>query len=792
MRFNKLLINPFNSNLISPVKKVWSWLGIYLLAGILLLHACGESGSAGEDGSIPDQISYNLHIRPILSDNCFACHGPDANKREAGLRLDIEEDAFKTLQDNPQAHTIVRGNVKRSEVYLRIVSNDANEQMPPPESNLALTDYQVRLIEKWIKQGAVYEPHWAFTPPQSAALPKVKSTSWVRNEIDYFILKEQENRRLVPNKEADKETLLRRLSLDLTGLPPSLDLMERFMADNSPEAYESLVDELLASKAYGEKMAVHWMDVARYADSHGYQDDNFRSQWPWRDWVIHAFNKNLPYDQFITWQLAGDLLPDPTKEQILATGFNRNHKITEEGGVIDEEYRVEYVVDRTNTFGKAIIGITMECAQCHDHKYDPISQKDYFQLYAFFNNIREVGHESNIGGPNTYAKHPKIEITEEDLSGILSFINKTDTLGLIVSVMGDLDSIRPTHILERGVYDSPGELVQPAMPSSILGFSDDLPKNRIGLVQWLFDQNNPLTSRVFVNRIWKEVFGKGLVETVGDFGMQGDLPTHPELLDWLAVDFRENGWDIKRLIKQLVTSATYRQSAALSTPNVDPSNAFYTRAPRERIKAEFVKDLVMASSGLLFSEVGGPSVKPYQPPGLWESAASSGAKNGLLGTYIQDTGNDLYRRGLYTFIKRTLPPPSMIIFDASNRDTCEPERATTNTPLQALLMMNDPMVLEASRVLAARLMEQEGSLQLKLEKAFRLIVNRIPSSAEIQILNTHYQDQIEDFSLNPEEAKKILEVGEYPQTTKIDTVQQAALMQVISLMYNLEETLMKS
>lgn len=790
MRFKELVIFLFNSGQISRVKSVW--VSHCLLAGIFLLHACGESGTTGEGGSIPEQVSYNLHIRPILSDNCFACHGPDANKREAGLRLDIEEEAFKTLQDNPEAHTIVPGNVKRSEVYLRIVSNDPNEQMPPPESNLVLTDYQIRLIEKWIKQGAAYEPHWAFIPPKPQALPKVKSTSWPRNEIDYFILKEQENRRLVPNNEADKETLLRRLSLDLTGLPPSMDLMERFMADNSPEAYESLVDELLESKAYGEKMAVHWMDVARYADSHGYQDDNFRSQWPWRDWVIHAFNKNLSYDQFITWQLAGDLLPNPTKEQILATGFNRNHKITEEGGVIDEEYRVEYVVDRTNTFGKAIIGITMECAQCHDHKYDPISQKDYFQLYAFFNNIREVGHESNIGGPNTYAKHPKIEITDEDLTGILSFINKKDTLGLIVSVMGDLDSIRPTHILERGVYDAPGELVQPAMPGSILEFSNELPKNRIGLVQWLFDENNPLTSRVFVNRMWKEVFGKGLVETVGDFGMQGDLPTHPELLDWLAVDFRENGWDIKRLMRQLVTSATYRQSAALNAPAKDPSNAYYTRAPRERIKAEFVKDLVMASSGLLVEEVGGPSVKPYQPPGLWEAAASTGAKFGLLGTYIQDSGNDLYRRGLYTFIKRTLPPPSMIIFDASNRDTCEPERTTTNTPLQALLMMNDPMVLEASRVLAARLMEQEGSLQQKLEKAFRLIVNRIPSSAEIEILTTHYQDQVEDFSLNPEEAKKVLDVGEYPQTTKIDTVQQAALMQVISLMYNLEETLMKS
>lgn len=794
MRFNALLMHTSICDLIFWVRKVRSTIGVYLLLGILLLHACGKSRPTGEEERLPDQVSYNLHIRPILSDNCFACHGPDANKREAGLRLDIEKEAFKTLQDNPKAHAIVPGDVKRSELYARVVSTDRSEQMPPPESNLTLSKHQITLIEKWIKQGAAYEPHWAFMAPQSPALPNVKLSSWAHNEIDYFILTEQENRRLVPNGEADKETLLRRLSLDLTGLPPSLKLMERFLSNQSENAYEALVDELLSSKAYGEKMAVHWMDVARYADSHGYQDDNFRSQWPWRDWVIHAFNKNLPYDAFITWQLAGDLLPNPTKEQILATGFNRNHKITEEGGVIDEEYRVEYVVDRTNTFGKAIIGITMECAQCHDHKYDPISQKDYFQLYAFFNNIKEVGHESNIGGPNTYAKHPKIEITNEDLSGILSFINKKDTLGLIVSVMGDLDSIRPTHILERGVYDAPGERVQPAMPGSILNFSDSLPKNRLGLTQWLFDPNNPLTARVFINRMWKEVFGKGLVETVGDFGMQGDLPTHPELLDWLAVDFRENGWDIKRLMKQLVTSATYRQTAAIATDkrSLDPSNAYYTRAPRERIKAEFVKDLVMSSSGLLVTEVGGPSVKPYQPSGLWEAAASSGAKFGLLGTYIQDTGTDLYRRGLYTFIKRTLPPPGMIIFDASNRDTCEPERTTTNTPLQALLMMNDPMVLEASRVLAARLLEEGGDVQQKLEKAFKLIVNRHPLSTEIKIFTDYYNDQLDTFNGNLPEAEKVLDIGEYPQATHLNTAQRAALMQVISLMYNLEETLMKS
>ncbi|WP_209328819.1 PSD1 and planctomycete cytochrome C domain-containing protein [Lunatimonas salinarum] len=765
----------------------------FAVFSFILAQGCGRPENA--ESGMPDQVSYNLHIRPILSDNCFACHGPDANKREAGLRLDTEDDAFKVLKDNPSRYAIVAGNPDDSELFHRIVSTDPLEKMPPPTSNLALSDREVALIEKWIKQGARYEPHWAFVSPAKAALPTVKESSWPYNEIDFFIQEAQEQRGLKPNAQASKEMILRRLSFDLTGLPPSVELQDRFLADDRPEAYTRLVEELLASDRFGERMAVHWMDIARYADSHGYQDDNYRSQWPWRDWVIHAFNKNLPYDEFLTWQLAGDLLPNPTKEQILATGFNRNHKITEEGGVIDEEYRVEYVVDRTNTFGKAMIGITMECAQCHDHKYDPISQKEYFQLYAFFNNIREVGHESNIGGPDTYAKHPKIDITDEDIDGILSFVNKKNTLGLIVSVMGERDSVRNTHVLERGVYDAPGERVEPGTPAAILAFSDRYPRNRLGLAKWLTDPNNPLTARVFVNRIWAEIFGKGLVETVGDFGMQGKLPTHPELLDWLAADFVENGWDIKRLVTQLVHTATYRQSSEVNESDLyaDPANRWYTRAPRERIKAEFVKDLVMASSGLLNGEIGGPSVKPYQPEGLWEAAASTGAKVGLLGTYIQDKGDKLYRRGLYTFIKRTLPPPSMIIFDASNRDVCEPERTTTNTPLQALVMMNDPMVLEGARVLAANLLGDStvGSTD-KLAMAFRLIVNRHPSDSERKVLEAYHEEQLTYFRDHSEVAQKILNVGEFPQNGSLDHVDQAALMQVICLIYNLEEAITKS
>jgi hypothetical protein len=538
-------------------------------------------------------------------------------------------------------------------------------------------------------------------------------------------------------------------------------------------------------------MALHWLDVARYADSHGFQDDSYRSQWPWRDWVIHSFNKNLPYDKFITYQLAGDLIPNASKEQILATGFNRNHKITEEGGVVDEEYRVSYVVDRTNTFSKSLIGVTLECAQCHDHKYDPFSQKNYYQLYSFFNNVKEVGIESTVAGPETYAKKPFIEITDDEINKILKFINKTDSNKLIVSVMGDRDTLRKTFILDRGAYDAPGVEVSAGTPESILSFDPKYPKNRLGLSQWLFDKRNPLTSRVFVNQLWNEIFGRGIVKTAGDFGMQGELPTHPELLDWLAVDFMNNGWNMKRLVKQMVMSATYRQSAVITSDKLkkDPENVFLSRSPRYRIKAELVRDLVLSSSGLLVKTIGGPSVKPYQPEGLWENASSG---RGILRNYKQDHGNDLYRRGMYTFIKRTVPPPVMGIFDASNRDQCEVNRLKTNTPLQALIMMNDPTVLEASRVLATKIEQQPLQMKEKLVKTFRLIVCRKPTIKEIEVLNAYYSDQLGVFKNQKKRAESLLSIGEYPLPQNLNKSSVAAWMQVISALYNLEETITKT
>lgn len=745
---------------------------------IYTLNACTDSAAQGSE--MPDVVDYNFHVRPILADNCFACHGPDAKKRQAGLRLDIAEEAYKALKENPGKHALVPRKPKQSEVYLRLITKDAKLKMPPIDSKLSLTDTQIEILEKWIKQGAVYKPHWAFLAPKQAPLPDVDDEDWVSNEIDYFVLEKLENSNVKPNPTADNESLLKRLSIDLTGLPPTLQQMD------AKDNYEKQVDQLLASPKYGEKMAVYWMDLARFADSHGFQDDSYRSQWPWRDWVINAFNKNMPYNTFVSMQLAGDLMPNATKEQILATAFNRNHKITEEGGIVDEEYRVSYVADRTNTFSKAFLGLTMECAACHDHKYDPFSQKNYYQLFSFFNNVPEKGIESVVGGPETYAKKPFIKITKGEVDSLLRFISKKDTNELIVSVMGELeDSIRPTYVLERGAYDKLGALVFPQTPESVLPFNSKYPKNRLGLSQWLFDKNNPLTARVFVNQIWQEFFGKGLVKTPGDFGMQGALPSHPELLDWLAVDFVNHGWDIKHLVRKIVTSATYKQSAVISKEKYekDPENVLMSRAPRFRIKAEFIRDLILASSGLLNQSIGGPSIKPYQPEGLWEGATSG---RGILSIYKQDHGFDLYRRGLYSFVKRTVPPPAMTIFDASNRDQCQIERLPTNTPLQALVLMNDPTVLEASRVLGAKLLENKHPLKDKLSQAFRAIVCRKPNEKELVLLDNYYHLLAK--AMTKAKAEKLLKVGEYPIKPQLDKVQLASLMQVIASIYNLEET----
>lgn len=758
-------------------------------AAASFLWQCGQKGSLAQEAS--DSVDFNLHIRPILSDRCFKCHGPDAKQRKSNLRLDTPEGAFAALKDNPAEHVIVPGNPEKSFAYLRISSKDTAEVMPPPSSNLKLNASEIELIKKWIQQGAKYKPHWAFIRPKKGLLPLVSDKEWPKNEIDYFILADLENADLKPNAVADKERLLKRLSLDITGLPPTLETQIEFSKSDDEGLYEKEVDNLLSLPQYGEKMALHWMDVARYADSHGYQDDGLRTMWPWRDWVIHAFNENYPYDQFVTWQLAGDLMPNATKEQLLATGFNRNHKITQEGGVIDEEYRIEYVTDRTNTFGKAFLALTFECAKCHDHKYDPIKQNDYYSTFAFFNQVPEKGLVGDITLASL-ADPPKMKITTDEVNAIFSFINKKDTAAVEVMVMQDRPTKRPTHILKRGVYDAPGDLVKVGLPHAILPFdSMQYGNNRLGLAKWLVDKKNPLTARVFVNRIWQEFFGRGLVKTSGDFGMQGEMPSHPQLLDWLAVDFMEHGWNIKRLVKQIVMSATYRQSSVVSKEklNTDPENIFLSRGPRLRMTAEAIRDLALSSSGLLVKEIGGPSVKAYQPKGIWESSTSG---RGVLARYVQDHGDKLYRRGLYSFIKRTVPPPGMLVFDASNRDQCEVKRMRTNTPLQALVLMNDPIILESARVYAERLMLEKSTYDEKIEKAFHAIVCRQPKKEELAILTKYFSEEEEIFGRSKEKAKKLISAGEFPHGKIDDIAALAALMQVIHTIYNMEESITKT
>jgi hypothetical protein len=766
--------------------------GIICLASIFVVWlGCSNSGNAGNN-TLPQTISYNFHIRPILSDKCFTCHGPDKNKREAGLRLDIADSAFLPLRETKGAFAIIPGNPEASEIIKRITSTDPSYQMPSPESHLGLlSEREIQLFTAWIKQGGKYEKHWAFTQPRKSVLPDVPDKKWVKNEIDYFTRAKMSEQGLAPNEEANKELLLKRVSLDLTGLLPSVEMMDAFYADKSERAYEKYIDRLLNTEQYGEKMAVQWLDISRYSDSYGYQDDNIRSQWPYRDWLIHAFNKNIPYDQFITWQLAGDLLPGATKEQILATAFLRNHKYTEEGGVIPEEYRVEYIIDKVKTYTRGVLALTAECAQCHDHKYDPISQKEYYQLFSFFNSSKELGFEGDVS-VSKLAKQPLLTISDAEITEVLRFINKKDTGKLTISVMGERDTMRPTYRLNRGAYDQRAEEVRPVALKAILDFdTTKLPRNRMGLAQWTVSKENPVTARVFINQIWQEFFGKGLVKSTGDFGMQGTLPSHPELLDWLAVDFMEHGWNIKRLVKQIVLSATYRQSSAVSEKQkaIDPENIYLSRSSRTRVKAEFIRDIVLGSSGLLNSEIGGPSVKPYQPNGLWEAATSG---RGVLATYKQDSSKSLYRRGMYTFIKLTVPPPSMMIFDGSNRDQCEVKRPATNTPLQALVMMNDPTVLEASRVFAQELVSRQASAEENIRTAFRSIICRIPNEKESKILADYYKQQLALFTANKLSADKTLDAGEYPVNTKADKNKSAALMKVISTIYNMEEALTKT
>ena len=772
---------------------------ILILFGLISLIYATKKGVFSKDDTnytslkLPDVVDYNFHIKPILSDNCYICHGPDANKRKAGLQLHTKEGLFGVLPENPDHFSVVPNNASKSAIYKHITSDNPDEIMPPLDSKLSLNSYEKKLIKKWINQGAPYAKHWAFIAPEKANLPENEFKEWEQNEIDAFVLKKIEDNNLKPSKRAKRNTLIRRISLDLTGLPPKPEQIKKLTDDLSNESIEKIIDEFFALPSYGERMAQSWLDIARYADSHGYQDDSYRTMWPWRDWVIHAFNKNLPYDEFLTWQLAGDLIPNATKEQILATGFNRNHPITQEGGVIQEEYRSAYVSDRTNTLGKGILGLTLECAKCHDHKYDALSQKNYFELYAFFNQVDEMGIRMDaVQAKNQkyFADAPYLKLSDEMIKNELPFVKKKIGDTINVMIMND-SAPKATYVLNRGNYDDPSLEVKPNAPENIYPFSEDLPKNRLGLAKWTTDINNPLTARVFVNRIWSLLFGEGLVITSEDFGVQGSLPSHPELLDWLARDFIEHDWDIQYLLKKIMLSATYQQSSEITTElkKADPENKLLARASRFRMSGEMIRDYMLTTSGLLNNKVGGPSVKPYQPAGLWEET-NAGGNRGVLTKYVQDEGDKLYRRSLYTLWKRTLPPPNMTIFDAPNRDLCEVRRQKTNTPLQALALQNDEQMLEAARVLAQQVAQKNEDSTEMLTNIFQRILVRKPDQNELDTLKQYYTDATNVFKNNKENAEKLLAQGEY-EKVDTDPIKTAALMLTTQVIYNLDETITK-
>ena len=695
--------------------------------------------------------------------------------------------AFASLGEEQERYAIIPGHADSSLLVQRIYTDNVDDVMPPPESNLTLSETEKEILKKWIEQGAKWTDHWAFIKPISTTPPSVNDESWIKNDIDLYILSKIESYNLQPSSRAKKEQLIRRAYFDLTGLPPSIEEVEAFVNDEEKDSFEKVIDRLLSTVAYAERMTADWLDLSRYSDTNGYQDDFERFNWPWRDWVIHAFQKNLPFDEFVTWQLAGDILPDASLEQVIATGFNRNHKITNEGGVIPEEYRVEYVSDRTNTFATAFLGLTMECAKCHDHKYDPLSQKNYYELYSFFNNVPEEGF---VGGGQK--AEPTITLTDEIIKEKVAFINTLDSVGEITyMVMKDMEKPRQAHILNRGAYDKPTTPVNPSTPESILQFGSEYESNRLGLAKWLFSDDHPLTARVAVNRYWQQLFGTGIVATSDDFGNQGSLPSHPELLDHLALKFQNDGWDVKSILKYIMLSATYQQATNIDKRlfELDPENRLLARAPRLRLPAEMIRDHALEISELLVTEVGGPSVKPYQPKGLWMETTGGGG--GSTAQYVEDNEDGLYRRSIYTFWKRTVPPPSMMTFDAASRDLCTVKRQNTSTPLQALVLLNDPQIVEAARMLAARSIDKiENSVEGRIQYMFHLATSRAPNESETQVLRSYYDEELERYANNLEAAEEYLSIGNYSvDQSDIDTSTFAAYASVASAIMNLDETI---
>ena len=818
-----------------------------------------------------DEVDFDREIRPILSDACYTCHGPDAEQREADLRLDVSGDVF-AKRDPP---VIVPGSPERSELFRRITSKHDYEQMPPPDQVRPLTDRERELIRRWIKDGAKWSGHWAFQSIAKPSPPSIEIERRFASPIDRYIAARLASSPLSLSPSASRETLVRRVTLDLTGLPPTPTEVDAFLADQSPNAYERLVDRLLASPRYGEQMATAWLDAARYSDSNGYQQEKTRTSWPWRDWLVTALNQDMPYDQFTIEMLAGDLLPNATREQQVATGFNRNHMLNGEGGRIAEESRVEYVVDRVETTATVWLGLTLGCARCHDHKYDPLTQNEFYRFYAYFNSIDERGNVDRGGNANpvidlptktqlqrerkllsqikadeqavreatsnenvmawtrtirkqvgvpdghewpaiaglsssvmqalrtpeakrnsaqlkTLREHfrktnPTTKQAEQALAKRRSELDRLRKSYLETMVMRDRSEPRKTYRLIRGQWDKPdtSQELSPATPAILPPLADDAPPNRLALARWLVREDHPLTARVAVNREWQRFFGQGLVTTTEDFGTQGERPTHPQLLDWLAREFMENGWSMKRLHRQIVTSAAYRQSSEVSPQHLehDPYNKLVARGPRFRRTAQTIRDQALAVSGLLVERIGGPPVHPYQPAGVWQEMTLGKI------TYRQDHGPKLYRRSLYTFWRRSVGPT--MLFDTPARQVCSVRPSRTNTPLHALTLLNETAFVEAARVFAQRVMQERSQPADRLRTAFRRVTCRWPTAAELQTLTEILDSARKRYAADPAAANELITIGESPVGDEFEPIELAAYTGVMNVILNLDEAITK-
>lgn len=808
-------------------------------------------------------IDFNRDIRPILADRCFKCHGPDEKKRKAKLRLDVLSGATKDLG----GHSAVEpGEPDRSELLSRVTSKDNELRMPPVGSRL--TPVEIRKLRTWIAEGAEYRRHWAYIRPDRPRLPEIRSQHWPRNAIDHFTLAELERRKLAPSPAAEVAILIRRLYLDLIGLPPTVEQVKAFAADPADETYEQTIDRLLGMPQFGEKWARHWLDLARYADSNGYHHDDRRSIWPYRDWVVNAINEDKPFDQFTIEQLAGDLIKNASLNQRIATGFHRNTPANLAGGSKIDEVRASILFDRVNTTGTVWLGATLECAQCHDHKFDPYTMNDYYGLFAFFNNdIAEVelhatGKKELVGesaelpvSANRRARHemarhkrdalqPKLDAASARALGKIRQWEETvnrktlpaniqailrsskpesrndvarkqiekhylsqqtevrELQAQLKSINAELKSVVPptslvlakrqqpreTYVYLRGNFMTPGAAVPPTTPKLFPSPDTKLPTNRLDLARWLVSPQNPLVGRVTVNRWWNELFGQGIVETTEDFGVQGALPTHPELLDWLAVEFIEHEWSMKHVLKLIVMSATYRQSsnATKRLLAIDPENRLLARGPRFRLSAEAIRDNALAISGLLLNKLGGPPVHPPQPAHLWKEI------HGIVDPdYPTATGPNRYRRGLYTVMRRGAPYPSYITFDAPNRSTCSTRRIRTNSPLQALILLNDPVFVEAAKALAKRIDSSLPTVTIddRVRTAFRLCVARAPTQAEAKILSELYLKKVVQYQDNAKSLEALL--GKQPKVNNARLAKRAAWFHVASVLLNLDETVTK-